>query len=636
MFTKKKILISLASCLAILCFSVHYSYSENTKGGWDYLQAGDENKSEYVQQLPKGTKNITKKLYKQGDLEKGVLSLKSSFDIFPEEDTISITLRNADIKEVLRELARKGQKSIIIDNSVSGTISCELEDVSTNQAMDLVLATGELESRMIGDTIFIASRSAMLRKGLNRRAVKSFKLNHADALDVASILEASIFNNGLDVSTTISETTEEITGTANQATEEAASATTFTDNESVITDGVSNETAKPSAQTASAATGKVSSSGTRKVRVLEGKVDKASGYNDAKKLAGEVKIRGFSANSSTYDVANNSGGPIVVPDTRNNSLLIAGTEEDIYLAEQTIQNLDLPKKQVVIEASLIEMSRKDASAFGITLTGGAKVFNGGFNTPVELQSSGYTVTPNGYPAATGAYPYNPDKAYAPSNLAKTVGIITPAGMTNLQLSTIQNITNDIVAKIQAQVTKGKLKLIANPNVIVLDNSEALIKLTEQVINKISVTISSQTGTITRDPTLADIGIVLNVLPKVADDGSITMRIRPSVTTPGETVNLSEQGDQVTLINTREVIIQNVRVKTGETIAIGGLIRELSSSTVAKVPFLGDLPILGPLFRTRVASKEKTELVILITPKIVNDIAMKNSELMNGQTNIPID
>lgn len=636
MFTKNKILISLASCLAILSCCVHYSYSDDTKGGWDYLQAGNENKSELVQQLPRGTKNVSKRIYKQGDLEEGVLSLKSSFDIFPEEDTISITLRNADIKEVLRELARKGQKSIIIDNSVSGTISCELEDVSTNQAMDLVLSTGELESRMIGNTIFIASRSAMLRKGLNRRVVKSFKLNHANALDVASILEASIFNNGLDITTSISESTDTVTANANQATLDETSATTFTDNNSVITDGTSNETGGAGAQTASAATGKVSSAGTRKVKVLEGKVEKASGFNDAKKLAGEVKIRGTVANSSTYDVANNSGGPIVIPDTRNNTLLIAGIEEDIHLAEQTIKTLDRPKKQVIIEASLIEMSRKDASAFGVTISGGAKVFNGGFNTPVENQSGGYTVTPNGYPAATTPYPYHPDKAFSQSSLAKQVGIVTPAGVTGLQLSTIQNITNDIVAKIQAQVTKGKIKLIANPNIMVLDNSEALIKLTEQVINKISVTISSQTGTITRDPTLADIGIVLNVLPKIADDGSITMRIRPSVTTPGETVNLSEQGDQVTLINTREVILENVRVKSGETIAIGGLIRELSTSTMAKVPFLGDLPLVGVLFRTRTASKEKTELVILITPKIVNDIAMQGSGLIQGNSVVPID
>ena len=108
-------------------------------------------------------------------------------------------LKDIDLPSVLRILAKQGGKNIIIDESVQGSISAELKNVSLNEAMQTILSSRELEARVQGNTVFVASRAAMAKKGLNRRYIKAFKLNNANAVDVAKLLEASIFNKGYAV-----------------------------------------------------------------------------------------------------------------------------------------------------------------------------------------------------------------------------------------------------------------------------------------------------------------------------------------------------------------------------------------------------------------------------------------------------
>jgi type IV pilus assembly protein PilQ len=242
------------------------------------------------------------------------------------------------------------------------------------------------------------------------------------------------------------------------------------------------------------------------------------------------------------------------------------------------------------------------------------------------------LTPNGYSnsyaVANGGSTtsiYNTD----PVAWAKKVGISTVAGGTALQMSTIKNITSDIAVKINALITQQKAKIIANPNIVTMDNSEALIKLTEQVINKVTTTTSS-TGVTQTDVQLFDAGIVLDVLPQVSNDGYITMRIRPSLTVPGRTQVFA--GNELTLIQTREVMIEKARVKSGETLALAGLIRERATTTESKLPIVGDIPFLGKLFRNITGSKEKTELIILLTPKVINDVATDDYNNAQPQIN----
>ena len=98
-----------------------------------------------------------------------------------------------------------------------------------------------------------------------------------------------------------------------------------------------------------------------------------------------------------------------------------------------------------------------------------------------------------------------------------------------------------------------------------------------------------------------------------------MKIRPSITTFLKQVTFGADG-YANLISTREVILQDTRVKAGETLAIGGLIKDSEIKDISRIPFIGDLPIFGKLFTNKSLDHTKTELVILITPKLISDIA----------------
>ena len=101
-----------------------------------------------------------------------------------------------------------------------------------------------------------------------------------------------------------------------------------------------------------------------------------------------------------------------------------------------------------------------------------------------------------------------------------------------------------------------------------------------------------------------------------------MNIKPEYSTvAGQVTTMSETGSAdiaATLLSRRDLDLKNIRIKDGETLVIGGMIQETEQKTVHKIPFLGDLPVIGTIFRSTSSSKTKNELVIMITPKILND------------------
>ena len=523
----------------------------------------------------------------QASLEKQMYSMESKFTVFPEDATIDLTLRDIDLPSVLRILAKEGQKNIIIDKSVQGTVSAELKNVSLNEAMQTILTSEELEARINGDTIYVASRPAMALKGLNRKYIKAFKLNNANAVDVAKLLEASIFNKGYKLKSGSSSSSAP-SGMAHSGMSMQAIASP----ESYSNSSPNSAQSYPSSygqqsgnnyvnNDNSARQAPVSQSTLLETKTIRGKVEKLNpgdGFSDASKLASEIKLQNITSTIDKIDVSNNDNGAIVIPDTRTNSLLIAGLQEDIALAGTAIKYLDKPLPQVSIDVSLLEIDKTDTNNLGLNASAVAGKWTVGF-------------TPN----ATGSS--------------------TPGSLT---YNTVKTISDNLSATITALIQHNKAKLLANPNVLALDGSESLIKITNQIVSKMTVTSQAQTGSIMYDPTLADVGIVLNILPKISEDGYVTMRLRPSITTALAQVSVDTQGEFVTPISTREVLMQDVRVKSGQTFAIAGLLNDSETDSIGKLPYISDVPILGKLFTNTSKIHTKTELIILITPKIISE------------------
>jgi type II secretory pathway component GspD/PulD (secretin) len=155
------------------------------------------------------------------------------------------------------------------------------------------------------------------------------------------------------------------------------------------------------------------------------------------------------------------------------------------------------------------------------------------------------------------------------------------------------------------------KVLSNPKLFVLNNQEASIDIVEEIPYLQSKTTSASTGDTTGTTSFKQAGIKLRVKPQINRDGSVVL-----VVAPEQSYRTGEAVDSTPIINTTKSST-TLMLRSGETAAIGGLIRETETNTENKIPLLGDIPLLGYLFKRVQKSKNRTELTIFITAKIVN-------------------
>ncbi len=177
---------------------------------------------------------------------------------------------------------------------------------------------------------------------------------------------------------------------------------------------------------------------------------------------------------------------------------------------------------------------------------------------------------------------------------------------------------DFTGLLQAFATQGKVNVLSSPRVAAMNNEPAIFRAgTQDIFFNTTSQIDATTGRILQSavtPQSLTEGVVLSVTPQISADGVIQMSISPTVTErTGQAT--SRLGDTVPIVSVREADTL-VRVHEGETVVIAGLMQERSTADRSKVPVLGDIPLLGGLFRQDTTSKRKTELVILLTPTIM--------------------
>ena len=167
--------------------------------------------------------------------------------------------------------------------------------------------------------------------------------------------------------------------------------------------------------------------------------------------------------------------------------------------------------------------------------------------------------------------------------------------------------------------------------MITNGQESVIDLTQDYVEKVtaeyltsSVNGNGTTGTAQKNYTIGDdLGIKVALTPFISPEGYVTLNIKPEYSTIAE--QIYGQGEVLgvldlaaTLLSRRNLDLKNVRIKDGETLVLGGMIQETEQKTVSKIPVLGDLPLIGAAFRSTSTTKAKNELVIMITPKIIND------------------
>jgi len=293
---------------------------------------------------------------------------------------------------------------------------------------------------------------------------------------------------------------------------------------------------------------------------------------------------------------------IITVDDRTNSLIVTASQEGLDAVEKLLKELDVKPQQVMIEAKVVDVNLSDLTELGVSWSyeNIATKADGGTLTqdktytigPIDVERK-ISETGVGRTEATGAKLVGPVPA---SGGIFSFGFITNREVFNAQLA--------------ALATQGKMKVLSNPKVTTINNKEAKILVGEKVPYK--TTTIGQGGVSQESWQFLDAGIQLSVKPTISPDGWITMDVKPVVSVP-----LAAAGGQAPTVRTRETSV-TVMVKDMDTLVIGGLISDSDMDSISKIPLLGDLPILGYLFKYKSKQKTRTELLVFITPKILKD------------------
>ena len=303
---------------------------------------------------------------------------------------------------------------------------------------------------------------------------------------------------------------------------------------------------------------------------------------------------------SVQAVANSQGGdmlvsPItkIIADDNLNALIVLSTPEDYEFIKAAIERIDVIPRQVLLEGVIAEVSLKDELKLGISW---ALQFN-----------------PDGMNGVLGA---------VDGTVGFNVPGATPTSTTGSGTFTFAgNVGGDFKTVIDMLATDNRAKLLAVPHVLVSDNKEARIQVGQQVPIVTSETFSSSTVAPQRTIQYKDIGIILKVKPRINEGGLVTLDITQEVSSY-ETIKLFDNEDYIILKKTETTT--SLVVQDGNTIIIGGLIRDDISRARSGIPVLSKIPVLGYLFGNTTDSDQRTELIILLTPRVIRNAADASS------------
>ena len=284
------------------------------------------------------------------------------------------------------------------------------------------------------------------------------------------------------------------------------------------------------------------------------------------------------SNAGVTAAALGQGGARVIADEVNNAILVYATRSEYQKIESTLRRLDVRSAQVLIEATLIEVTLKDELAYGLQWA---------FND--SRSSTGYTGR----------------------GVLSTVG----GGVLGTALKgfsyTLSNAAGDVRAVLNALADKSLVKMLSSPTLMVLDNQTASIVVGNQQPIKSGETVATTGTAISTSIQYKDTGVSLAFTPSINAGNIVTMLIKQSVTDVGDKDDAT--GQRAFLQRQLE---SKVAIRSGETLVLGGLIRDNVTTTKSGIPLLQDIPVLGAAFRNTGSLTNRTELLVILTPRVV--------------------
>ncbi|MFA5478487.1 MAG: secretin N-terminal domain-containing protein [Candidatus Muiribacteriota bacterium] len=306
-------------------------------------------------------------------------------------------------------------------------------------------------------------------------------------------------------------------------------------------------------------------------------------YGDAANIINILKSDAF-AGSVAKDVK-------MVTDERTNSVVLTGTNETINKIIHYVEQLDVRTKQVTIMAKIIEVTLDDNNSNGVN-----------WSMLAPTGASNKTMSEENRIDLTTFDSFGENRA-------------------RMKFGTLAREQVEMV--FERLISTSDAKVISNPTITTLNNQEARILIGEKIPFEETTTTEGNTSS---SVSFKDVGITLTVTPKISPDNYVTLKVRPEIS---QQSGLTTKGEPI--IGTTEADT-NVIIKNGETLVIGGLIKNNNVRTVSSIPVLGDIPFLRNAFRSvRVVSK-KTETIVLITPHVIEDV-IRNTTMHMEKYNV---
>ena len=298
-------------------------------------------------------------------------------------------------------------------------------------------------------------------------------------------------------------------------------------------------------------------------------------------------------------------------DARSNTLIISDTPSNLTKLMPLVEALDAQTPQVLIEAKFVETTKNPLKDLGFNWSGTLLNHTLQVRRPDPTQPQ---VSPGG-PTTPNPGPFEWSKNLAGGNWVSPT-MILDAGEASVVFSYLNQ--------------DKDTELLANPRIVTTDNGKAKISIAEEYPIP-SFTFNEQTGSFQISGFMyKDIGIILNVTPRINKDEFVTLEVAPEASSQNGVATLSSGSSsvQIPIIDTRTAST-TVLIKSGNTLAIGGLMRQDTSDSYTKVPLMGDIPGVGRFFRSKSLNKIKRDLLIFLTPTIVGPEAQTGYEKYYG-------
>ena len=324
-------------------------------------------------------------------------------------------------------------------------------------------------------------------------------------------------------------------------------------------------------------------------------------YKNVEEFRKILRLDEIDTNNSRNTLLSNRGSALIDPAT--NTLIVTDTRSVIEKFRKLIDELDVPAQQVMIEARIVEATDGFARDLGVKFGYGGteRQTAWGFNSG----SGGISAANNGGASgnigtSSGRWSVNTNINLPVAAAANSIALVRAlsSGALNLELSASEQLS--------------KTKTLANPRVLTQNRQEAKIESGTEIPYQDTSTSGNNTTTTT---TFKKAVLGLVVTPNITPDGQIIMNVKINKDTP---IDCRVKNEATKCIQTKNLDTQAM-VENGGTLIVGGIYEEENGNTLTKIPLLGDIPVIGNLFKTRQNSQSRRELLIFITPRIMDTV-----------------